>query len=265
MKAFSRYALPAGIFLMVLLIGVPACKDSSTGPGGPDTGGPGGGSGDFSHISPAGASAVAFLTDGRFTSLEIEVDYMEGYEPTPEAISGLQNFLEARLNKTSIAITTTEIPAGGKTTYSLNEVRGFEEDHRDNYTDGDGNILHAYLIVLDGQYNQNNVLGIAFYNTSAALFGGKIKEISGSPPVNPSREKVEGTVLNHEFGHLLGLVGSGTPPQSDHKDPNSAHCTNESCLMNATIETANFFDNFSGEVPTLDADCIDDLQANGGQ
>jgi len=261
----SRYKKLLLSLLLIPLI-ILGCADNNNTPVGPDTGqGDSGDTRQFSHTSFPGASAEAFLIDSRFTDLQVEIDYMPDYEPTGEAINGLQTFLEQRLNKSNITINLSEIPSGGGGTYTLDQIQDLEEEHRNNYTKASGSMLHVYVIILDGKYFQESTLGIAFYNTSAALLGGTIEEITGSPPVTPTREKVETTVLNHEFGHLIGLVGTGSPTQSDHKTAGSSHCTTESCLMEPAIETTNFFENFSGEVPVLDELCIQDLQANGGK
>lgn len=263
MKTMHR-VLKIGLLLSLPLL-LWGCSDSGNTPVGPDTGqGDSGDTRQFSNTSFPGASAEAFLTDSRFTDLYVEIDYMEGYEPTAEAISGLQSFLEQYLNKSSISINLSEIPASGDT-YTQSQVQSLEEDHRDNYTESSGSTLYVYVIILSGKYFQENTLGIAYYNTSAALFGGTIESISGSPPLTPGRQEVEGTVLNHEFGHLLGLVGSGSPVQADHKTEGSPHCTTSGCLMEPSIDNTNFFENFSGEVPTLDDLCVEDLQANGGR
>lgn len=251
--------------LIIIPLALWACGDSGNTPVGPDTGqGDSGDSRQFSHISFPGASAEAYLSDRRFTDLYVEIDYMEGFEPTTEAISGLQSFLEQYLNKSTISINLSEIPSSGGT-YTQSQIQSLEEEYRDNYTDASEATLYVYVIILSGEYFQENTLGIAFYNTSAALFGGTIERISASPPVTPRREKVEGTVLHHEFGHLLGLVGSGSPAQADHKTEGSPHCTTSGCLMEPSIDNTNFFENFSGEVPALDDLCIQDLQANGGK
>jgi len=261
----SRYKKLLLSLLLIPLI-ILGCADNNNTPVGPDTGqGDSGDTRQFSHTSFPGASAEAFLIDSRFTDLQVEIDYMSDFEPTGEAINGLQTFLEQRLNKSNIAINLTEIPSGGGGTYTLDQIQDLEEDHRDNYTESSGSTLHVYVIIVDGKYFRENTLGIAYYNTSAALFGDTIESISRTPPLLPGRVQVESTVLNHEFGHLVGLVGSGSPTQSDHKTAGSSHCTTESCLMEPAIETTNFFENFSGEVPVLDELCIQDLQANGGK
>lgn len=258
----KKYAV--GMLLIPFL--VMGCGDSAENPLGPDTGqGNSGNSTLFSSTSLPGASAEAFLTASRFTDLQIEIDYMPGQEPSAEAVSGLQTFLEERLNKSSISITTTEVPSGGGGTYTLSEVRSIEESNRDSYTEASGSTLYAYALILDGKYTEEKVLGIAHYNTSTALFGATVASITGSPPVTPSRNIVEGTIFNHEFAHLLGLVGSGSPQQTDHRTENTPHCSTESCLMEPAIENTGFFENFGGEVPVLDDLCIQDLQANGGK
>ena len=84
----------------------------------------------------------------------------------------------------------------------------------------------------------------------------------------PSLEVLETTVVNHEFGHLLGLVNAGSPLQSDHQDTeHGKHCTEQDCLMYYTAETGEGIINMlsGGSVPSLDAQCIADLQANGGK
>lgn len=221
--------------------------------------------GEFSQTQGPGTSAEAFLRADRFTELQVEVDYMPGYQPTSEALDSLKTFLQARLNKSQITISTpTEVASGNQDAYSAKDIRSLEDQYRDSFTQGDSNTLQAYFLIVDGSYSdQSNVLGIAYYNTSMAFFGQTIEETS-SGLTAPSREKIEGTVFRHEFGHIMGLVGSGTPTQSDHQEE-GAHCTEEGCLMEAAVETSNFFANiFDGDIPNLDALCIEDVQANGG-
>lgn len=78
-----------------------------------------------------------------------------------------------------------------------------------------------------------------------------------------SRQQLFTTLLQHEFGHLLGLVDQGSPMQHSHRDTdNGAHCDNRSCLMYYAVET----DAASAAItPLLDAACRADLKANGGK
>jgi hypothetical protein len=249
-----------------------SCSDSSVGPNNDSDDSNGDSNGDdveeFDSQAANGASAEAYLTDDQFTTLEIEIDYMEGYEPTQEGIDRLVSFLENRLNKSDISIATTEITAQDAGPYSTSDIKSIENEERDNYTEADGSTLHAYFLIVDGEHDQSNVLGIAYWNTSMAFFGKTIDDISGSSPTNPSRAQVEGTVFRHEVGHNIGLVGNGSPHpdgQESHETDGSAHCTTDGCLMEPSVQTTDFFANLSGDVPDLDELCVEDLQANGGK
>lgn len=251
------------LLLTIILLGFLSysCSDSTTGPDENSDSAI-----EFNSKAAPGDSAKSFLEGDQYTSLQVEIDFMPGHQPTQEALDSLKTFLEQRLHKGNISFRTpTEISSGGQSSYTDNDIRNLEEDHRDYYTEAGDNTLQAYFLYVDGEYEQSNVLGIAYWNTSVAFFGQTIEDISGTPPTAPSEEKVEGTVFRHEFGHNMGLVGNGTPTQSDHKTDGSAHCTTDGCLMEPSVQTTNFFDNFSGDIPPLDELCIDDLQANGGK
>lgn len=258
MKLFKHLSLLVLCFSLVIFIN--SCSDSSTDPGDPSPQ-------EFNSQAAPGDSAHAYLAGDRYTNLQVEIDYMPGHEPTQEGLNSLQTFLEERLNKQNISFSSpSEINAESQSSYSSNDIRALEQEYRDNYTEPGDNTLHAYFLVVDGEYSQNsNVLGIAYWNTSVAFFGEAIEDVSSGIGA-PSEQKIEGTVFRHEFGHNMGLVGNGTPTQSDHKTDGSAHCTTDGCLMEPAVETGNFFTNtFDGSIPELGQLCIDDLQANGGK
>jgi len=250
------------------------CSDSSTptSPGDDPPDPPDGSDDDgttvqFDSEAPPGDSARSFLDDRRFTVLSLEVDYMEGYEPTSEALDSLKTALNRHLNKSSIHIPSpTQIPAEGQSSYSDDEIRSLEEQYRDHYTRAESDTIWAHFLVVDGKYSTENVVGIAYFNTSMAFFGQTIDEISGGV-TQPSREKVEATVFRHEFGHNLGLVNNGIPPQQDHHDEeNGAHCTQDQCVMYHAIETTDYFANvFDGTIPTFEQFCTEDMAAQDGQ
>lgn len=219
----------------------------------------------FNHEQNPGTSASDFLTNDDFDELIIEVQYMPGYRPESDALQELQSFLEQRLNKSSITILEPEeIESGNQNSYSASDVRSIEREHRSLFSDE--NRLAAYILILDGEFDQGNVLGIAHFNTSMALFGEVVDSVSGGIG-QPSRRVVEATILNHEAGHLLGLVNNGTEMQEPHQDEeNGAHCDVDSCLMYFAVNTSDFIANvFGGSMPELDDLCIADLQAAGGR
>ncbi|MEX2479169.1 MAG: hypothetical protein WD357_12085 [Gracilimonas sp.] len=257
--------------LITLLVSISvfavSCFDNPSGPNNNDDDN-GGDPSEYSHTQNPGLSANDFLSDESYTDLVLEIDYMPGYAPNQQALDSLESFFEQRLNKSNITILEpSEISSGDQSTYTADDVRDLEEEHRDEFTEGE--TLAAYVIIVDGQYEQNNVLGIAYYNTSNAFFGTAYDDAStgfGSP----SRYQVESTSLRHEFGHLFGLVnidGSGTDMQTDHQDEeNGHHCNNENCLMYYAMERADLISQFFDDsVAELDANCIADLEANGGK
>lgn len=263
MKRIFTYSLfPIIVLLFILLAG---CGDQTTNVDG-NSGNDNGNNGDpppadFSHKRPAGDSNKAFITNQNFDNLVVEIQYMPGAGPDTRSLVNLRDFLEKYLQKSSVTIREPrEIPAGGKDSYTPADVRSLEDDHRTEFTAG--NTLVTYAIFLDGEYQNENVLGIAYYNTSTAYFGETIRRISGGIG-EPSRVDIESTVFNHEFGHLMGLVNNGTGVQEDHHDSeNGAHCTVEDCLMYFSVQTTNFFANlFGGSIPELDEFCVADIEA----
>ena len=68
-----------------------------------------------------------------------------------------------------------------------------------------------------------------------------------------SRTKLESTVLEHEFGHILGLVDLGSPMQTNHKDAaHGNHCNNTNCLMYYASETTDILGILiTGNIPPL--------------
>ncbi|MFW6157220.1 MAG: hypothetical protein ACOC4S_00120 [Balneolaceae bacterium] len=255
------------VFVIGLLIN--SCSDTSTGPGNggepePDP---------YSHTDQPGSAANDILADSNFTELVVEIDYMPGYEPDAEALDSLEAFLERRAHKEVTIMDPTEIESGGQDSYTDEEVRDLEEEHRDEFTENeDSETLAAYMIIVDGEFEEDSettdVLGIAYYNTSNAFFGPKYDEVEDS---GTSRYKVESTSYRHEFGHLFGLVnidGSGTDMQENHQDEEHGHhCDNDECLMYYAMERSDVFEQILGDenVPELDQNCINDLQGNGGR
>ena len=219
----------------------------------------------FNHEINPGQSATEFLTDEEFERLIVQVQYMQGFEPTQNAINNLESFLTERLNKSSITIMEPEeIPAAGQSSYTANEVRDLEREYRSQFSSE--NQIAAYFIILDGEFSESNVLGIAHFNTSMALFGPKFDEVS-SGIGTPSKETVETIVMRHEFGHIMGLVNNGVEMQTNHQDTeNGRHCDDDQCLMYYAFRNADLFGNiFGGSIPELDENCITDLQAAGGK
>ena len=220
---------------------------------------------DHLHNRAVGASANELLSSAKYNSLKIEILYMPGYAPDASAVNHLQSFLSSLLNKPSgISIVTKEIPASSNAALSASDVFNIEKANRSAFTTADQ--IAVDVIYTNGYYTDNDVLGIAYKNTSVAIFGKNIHDNSGGIG-QASRTKLEATVLEHEIGHLLGLVDLGSAMQTNHKDAaHGNHCNNNNCLMYYTSNTRDILGILLvGNIPSLDANCRADLQANGGK
>ncbi|GAA4318909.1 hypothetical protein GCM10023115_44980 [Pontixanthobacter gangjinensis] len=222
------------------------------------------------NLKSLGTSASDLLNDATYTSMNIEIVYVENYKPSDEAISIFRNFLESRTYKPDgISINLRSVPSSGKAPFSIEEVVEIEKQERTAYNVGDE--IAVWIYFADGHNEKDTdekfVLGSAFRNTSMVIYGKTIRDFASRNNA-PRRATIEGATLNHEFSHLFGLVNLGTEQTSDHEDPeNNGHCVNSGCLMRASIEFGSGVVDVieGGGVPELDQDCIDDLQSIGGK
>ncbi len=217
-----------------------------------------------------GDSAADLLSDTSFKRLKVVLFYVGGLKPQSVTLSEFENFLDARLNKSEgITIELREIDSPGKAQLSITDLKAIEDELRTDYNMESE--IAVFGIFTDGAYAENtaegSVLGVAYRNTSFAIFEETIRSFSGQP-LAPSTSVLETTVLQHEFGHLMGLVNAGTPLTSAHQDnDHGRHCTEEDCLMFWTAETGEGLINMisGGSIPTLDGQCLTDLTENGGK
>ncbi len=217
-----------------------------------------------------GSSSNDLLSDTKYTSMVIELVYVEGFEPTAAAINNFKAFLEARTYKPNgITIEKRAIPSPGNTVYSIEEISAIEDANRTKFNTG--NKIAVWAFFTNGKSDKDNgntmVLGTAYRNTSFVIFENTVQNSSNSS-FEPNRTVLETTVITHEFGHILGLTNLGAPLQSAHEDAEHAkHCNIQNCLMYWSAETGDGLSNLIGNnsAPELDAQCIADLQANGGK
>lgn len=240
-----------------LIFTITACKKSDTVSGIPAI--------SSENNKVVGASANELLSASKYTSVKIEIQYMPGFQPDATAVNNLTNFINALINKPAgVSVIQTQIASAGKTVLSLTDIATIEKNNRTSYTSGTQ--LGVYFLFTDGNYSEGNVLGLAYRNTSMSILGKTIHDNSGGIG-QASRTKLESTVLEHEFAHILGLVNIGSPMQSNHQDAaHGNHCNNTNCLMNYASETTDILGILlTGNIPTLDANCKADLTANGGK
>jgi len=211
-----------------------------------------------------GTSSNALLTSSSYTSLRIEIQYMPGYAPDAPAINNLVSFLNTYLNKPGgIQVDQEQIASSGAATVTLDQIVSIEKTNRTEFTSGNTIVVHIFI--LDANYSVPDILGVSYWNTSICIFG-KLMNASSGGVGQVSRTTFYSTVFDHEFGHLMGLVDLGSAMQHDHKDSaHGYHCSNTNCLMYYGVENKNLAGIITNNIPSLDANCIADLKANGGK
>ncbi len=218
-----------------------------------------------------GASANALLSEQEYDQLKVEIQYVKGYKPTQRALDSFKSFLNANVHKSNgIAFKKTKISnPGDDNKYDVSEIIDIEDQNRSVYNEGSE--IGVYFLFVNGKNkgdsDNEKTLGIAYRNTSMVIFEETIQGLSDDID-EPERHKLERAVINHEMGHNLGLVDNGSPMQTDHRDKDKgSHCDNDNCLMHWTVKTGDVVDKIltGGNIPKLDQNCQDDLEANGGK
>lgn len=229
------------------------------------------------NLLGTGASANDLLANTEFDELLIEIGYVAGFQPTSSAIETLEAFIRQYTFKDNITVSYKQLPSPDEETLTLTEIVNLEKENRTAYNDG--STLAIYIYFADAPTDSDDVgadivtLGAVYQNTSMVIYEATIRNLVGNSS-SVSVSEVEAATLNHEFGHLLGLVNLGTTAINDHEDPDAdSHCTTDGCLMRAELQFGGpmmklMQSNASKgltPIPDLDAECILDLQGNGGR
>jgi hypothetical protein len=208
-----------------------------------------------------GTSAHDLLSSSNYTSLLIQISCMPGFEPNAATLNSLNLFLITYLNKPGgIQISKQVISASGKNILSLDDIVAIEKSNRSVFT-GDNEIA-VHILITDSYYSDNTVFATSYWNTSICIFGKSLNDNSGGTG-QITKTNLLTTLIEHEFGHLIGLVNQGSPMQMNHRDPaHGAHCDNPDCLMYYNVQNSILRSNL---IPHLDTNCKEDLKANGGK
>lgn len=216
-----------------------------------------------------GVSANDLLSSKKYKAINLDICYVIKH-PLPESvITDAVNFLGKYCSKPNgVYINERQIPMQGGKLY-VNDLITIEKIYRTKFEKAGKNgidTLGIFILVTEGDYYLENILGVAYKNTSVALFDGIITANSGGL-TQPSRETLLSTVLRHEMGHLLGLVNTGSEMQTSHQDDaHGKHCNNEQCLMYYKAQTTDVLSMLIGNtIPDFDDNCKADLRANGGK
>lgn len=224
------------------------------------------------NLKGLGTSSEDILSDDIYKSLRVELVYSAAYKPTTEAVNDFKDFVNERVHKPGgVLFTETVIPQPSGAPFSTAEIREIEAEVRTEFTRDDSIAIYVFFANgrSSGDTDTTVTLGTAYQNTSIVIYEDTLRFITqDNTPLLPI---LEATVLNHEFGHILGLTNILNDDIHEiHEDiAHLKHCDIEGCLM--------FFDATNvgrpglqrmlrmGGVPQLDPLCIADLQAKGGK
>lgn len=252
------------------------------------------------NLLGTGESAHDILANDNFNKLKIEIAYVTGFKPTTEATNELVNYLKAHTFKEGIQLEFLELDSPDEEDLTVQEIADLEAENRTVYNDDETLAIYIYFADAPAENDDEEeglvTLGAVYRNTSMVIHEVTVRKLASLSSLI-SFADVEIATLNHEFGHLFGLVNLGTTPVNDHEDIEAEnHCNVSGCLMRGELQ----FGNSSGKssllsaknelqsscslsgnsvlkmlenntskglknsVP-LDAECILDLQSNGGR
>ncbi len=203
-----------------------------------------------------GDSAIDLLANETFANLRIEIAYVSGFRPTQEAMDGFVAYLKQRTFKDNIELVYSELDSPNEENLTLEEVDDLEEENRTAYNDGDTLAIYIYFSDAPAEDDDEDeglvTLGAVYRNTSMIIHEATVRNLA-SQSIFISDADVESSTLNHEFGHLFGLVNLGITPVNDHEDvqkddmgepilddqgntSGNSHCDVAGCLMNAELQ-----------------------------
>ena len=220
----------------------------------------GGGSG----VASVGAASAALVGSTTHSSLRVELDFVTGLAPSPYAIGFLQRRLSERCNKPGgvRVVRGRALPLTGLAEHEDEGLRkriaGLAPLRAATST------LVVRILYVDGRSAQDRAagrahLGLSLGPRAIAVFPEQIRlNASGV-----SAEELEGALVLHEVGHLMGLVGRGAPLTGNHADlSRPSHCSTRPCVM--AHSSADWGLGALGE-PDFCSTCVGDLQAAGGR
>lgn len=229
------------------------------------------------NLKAIGDSANEILSNNTFDKLLIEIAYVKGFRPTFNAMADFISFLKQHSFKQDIELVYEELPSPNEENFTIEEIFDLEKKNRTVYNDGSTLAIYIYFADAPSEDDKEEeelvTLGAVYWNTSMVIYEDTVRTLASKSNLVTVGD-VETATLNHEFGHLLGLVNLGSDPVNEHEDIDAkSHCNVDGCLMRAELQFGagmkKMLENRASkgivEAPGLGPECILDLQANGGR
>ncbi|MEP2280925.1 hypothetical protein [Maribacter sp.] len=200
------------------------------------------------NLLATGDSANDILSNDTYDKLLIEIAYVSGFKPTDEAMADFTEYLKEHTFKEDIELVYKELTSPSEDELSLQEIANLETSNRTAFNTG--STLAIYIYFADAPAEGDDLdgglvtLGAVYRNTSMVIHEVTVRDLA-SLSSSISEADVETTTLNHEFGHLFGLVDLGTEMVNDHQSVSENedgqlvpdnHCNQAGCLMQAELQ-----------------------------
>lgn len=195
------------------------------------------------HDSDGDSTPAALIWAEPFPTLLIEVDYVEGREPSRLALDVLLATLTEVTDKREVIIQTpTALPRedprfSGPRDWSAAELFALRKEFFDAGHPaelGRDGVAFLHVMYLNGRFVDDEVSGVgAQIGPAVYVFLDRARDLSvghyGTP--NPTREYDERSILIHEVGHALGLVNHGIPMIVDRLHNDGRHSNRPESVM----------------------------------
>lgn len=201
-------------------------------------------------LSGVGDDAHLLLNSFPDNTLTVEIAYQQSVGPPPSAaVSTLLDRINETCSKATVSVDQHSF-ASTATTFGDSALTTLDQQLRQNWpAPGSMSLFYLYL---DGSYGpDNSVIGLAFRASSIAVFEGTIDSDSS---LFGDSSAVTTTVMIHEFGHELGLVGVfGNVPGEDLSHP--PHSNDPNDVMYWEVDTTQI--SLLGATPPTQFDATD--------
>lgn len=164
-----------------------------------------------------------YLQAKTFSRLIVEIDYIDSVPPNQNSTNTFVSTIRQKVDKPEgIVFSGENSIKAQKNNYSVQDLLDIAKTHRSNYSQG--NSISLYVLYVNGELAENpNALGIALNSSMFVIFKDKISKATTALVFEPEIEKA---VLNHELGHLWGLVNINYQSSIDHEDKEYPHHSN---------------------------------------
>src|SRR3989344_350252 len=205
-----------------------------------------------------------YLQSQPFSRLIVEIDYVESTPPHKNSVGTFLSTLKRYVDKPEGVVRSGDNALKAqKDSYSIQDLLNIAKINRSNYSQG--NTVSLYVLYVNGGFDQNpGALGVALSSSMFVIFQDKINQAVTSLIF---ASEIEQAVLNHELGHLFGLVNINYQSSIDHEDANHPnHSKNSGSVMYWVVEDISVANVLRGGPPSQfdDADQEDIAKIKSG-